>query len=61
MLVLVFVLVSGAAVGEVELVGEEVELAADEVGLEVDEVGLEVDEVGLEVDEVDPVDVVVEV
>ena len=47
MLVLVFVLVSGAAVGEVELVGEEVELVADEVGLEVDEV--------------DPVDVVVEV
>ena len=46
-LVLVFVLVSGAAVGEVELVGEEVELVADEVGLEVDEV--------------DPVDVVVEV
>ena len=54
MLVLVFVLVSGAAVGEVELVGEEVELVGEEVELVADEVGLEVDEV-------DPVDVVVEV
>ena len=53
-LVLVFVLVSGAAVGEVELVGEEVELVGEEVELVADEVGLEVDEV-------DPVDVVVEV
>ena len=61
MLVLVFVLVSGAAVGEVELVGEEVELVGEEVELVGEEVELVADEVGLEVDEVDPVDVVVEV
>ena len=61
MLVLVFVLVSGAAVGEVELVGEEVELVGEEVEVVGEEVELVADEVGLEVDEVDPVDVVVEV